>query len=118
MKLEASYGGGMTEYGYKLTITDTESTLVVTGEHARTVKKKFSSKELSDLLAALRKHNLEKIRSVESGPTDDKASESVILTWDGNVVGASEGSVMDIPDDQSDDFGAIQQFILDMFGKK
>ena len=119
MKLESSYQGGMTQYSYKLVINDSVSYMDVISEKGpKHYERRFTQQELDDLLAFLTKNNFHKIESEDTGPTSDKASESVILQWDSNVIGASESDSVSIIDAYSDNFNTILEYVKALFGKK
>lgn len=119
MKLESQYGGGMSQYSYKLQINDSISYLdVISEKGAKHLQRKFTQQELNDILIFLAKNNFDKIKSEDTGPTYDKGSESIILTWDHEVIGASESSSVRVIDEYRDDFNIIQEYLMNSFEKK
>ena len=61
MKLEASYSGGMTQYSYKIVISDSVSYMNVVNEKgAKHYDRKFTQPELNDILAFLAQAEFDK----------------------------------------------------------
>lgn len=119
MKLESSYGGGMSQFSYKLQINDSISYMDVIDEKgAKHIERKFTQQELNDILAFLAKNNFDKIESEHAGFAHDKGSESVMLKWDYEVIGASEGADMSIVEKYRDNFNVITAYIQGLFDSK
>lgn len=120
MKLEASYHGGMTQYSFTILITDSLSTMTELTQKGRKIyKKKFTQKELDTILAFLKTYRIDQIKSkMTPGITHDKGSESLTLSWDYNIVGASESASSMIEDAYKEDFDAIQGHVKGLFRKE
>lgn len=120
MKLEASYHGGMSQYSFHLVITDTLSTMTeITHKGRKVYKKTFTPKELNTLLAFLKTYRFDQIKSkLAPGITNDKGTESVMLSWDYNVLGASESASSNLQEEYEEDFEAIQRYVKGLFRKE
>jgi hypothetical protein len=119
MKIQASYGGGMLYYSYEIQITDTSGFMMI--ESDKGIKKytrAFTKTELNSVLKFLSDHRLQKMKTKFNGLTNDKASESVSLSWDLHYIGASENSSMAVQEEFRQDFSLIQQYLIGLFVKE
>ena len=112
MTLTSSYGGGMRYYSYKLQISDTGSFFIenVEGKVTNYILE-LTSKDLDSLLAFLRKHRLDKIKTEIRGPMHDKGTEHISLTWNGHTAGAGESYMELIADKDKEDYNAIDGYL-------
>jgi hypothetical protein len=91
MTLSMSYSGGMRYYSYELEIKDSGSYMQVNNEgRISYYKLQLKRKDLDSLIAFLHKNKFSEIESVMTGPTSDKGTESMLLSWDNQFAGAGE----------------------------
>lgn len=118
MKLTMSYGGGMRYYSYNIEISDTGSFYSVNNEGTVTTSSlNITSKDLQELLALLKKHRLDRIRTETKGLIYDKGTQSIALSWSGNYIGASDGSTTAIAEKSMEDFNAISTWVFQLVEK-
>ncbi len=117
-KITAHYGGGMMYYSYDILITDTLSYMkILSNKGAENYSRKFTKTELDSILAFFDAHRFHKIKSEFAGLAHDKASESVTLSWENNLVSASESASMRVTEKYRDDFRTVQTYVQDLFRK-
>lgn len=119
MKLTMSYGGGMRYYSYHIEIADTGSYHEVNEEGKITrTPLKITAQDLSALLAFLKSHHLDHIKTEATGLIYDKGTESILLSWGNHTAGASDGSSSGIADKSMGDFRAIATYIQTLVAKR
>ncbi|MFN8291140.1 MAG: hypothetical protein U0U70_12865 [Chitinophagaceae bacterium] len=118
MKLTMSYGGGMRYYSYHIEIADTGSYHEVNEEGKITrTPLKITAQDLSDLLAFLKSHHLDHIKTEATGLIYDKGTESILLSWGNHTAGASDGSTTAIAEKSMGDFNAISTRVFQLVEK-
>lgn len=118
MKITANYSGGQSPYSYSLEITDSLSTFKLRTQNGqKNYKKTFSKEELDGILKFLATQKFDRIKSEYTGFTHDKASQSIILSWGRESIGASQSSNQSIVESYRDNFIAIEQYLQELFDK-
>ncbi len=118
MKITANYSGGQSPYSYNLEITDSLSTFKLRTQNGqKNYRKTFSKEELDNILKFLSAQKFDRIKSEYTGFTHDKASQSIILSWGRESVGASQSSNQSIVESYRENFAAIEQYLQELFDK-
>jgi hypothetical protein len=119
MKFEASYGGGMMYYSYKIVIQAGTSYMNIESQKGKEhYERNFTDQELNDILAFLAKHEFDKFKSKDNGFAHDKATETLMLIWNNKVLGATESASVRIIESQRENFNLNQAYIESLFKKE